>query len=79
MLSKKKYTLLNVKKKFNFAKVILDGEEYNILLDYFDMYSENVKKQIRKALYNNLSKYINTYSQLETKYKNLDIDHNYLQ
>ena len=47
---------------------------------YFDIYSENVKKQIRKeALYNNLSKYITTYSQLETKYRNLDIDHDYLQ
>ena len=44
------------------------------------MYSENVKKQIRnEALYNNLSKYITTYSQLETKYKNLDVDHDYLQ
>ena len=75
-----KRILSNAKRKFNSAKVILDGEEYNILLDYFDMYSENVKKQIRnEALYNNLSKYISTYSQLETKYKNLDIDHNYLQ
>ena len=75
-----KRILSNAKRKFNSAKVILDGEEYNILLDYFDMYSENVKKQIRnEALYNNLSKYITTYSQLETKYKNLDIDHNYLQ
>ena len=75
-----KRILSNAKRKFNSAKVILDGEKYNILLDYFDMYSENVKKQIRnEALYNNLSKYITTYSQLETKYKNLDIDHNYLQ
>lgn len=75
-----KRILSNAKRKFNSAKVILDGEEYNILLDYFDMYSENVKKQIRnEALYNNLSDYITTYSQLETKYKNLDIDHNYLQ
>ena len=75
-----KRILSNAKRKFNSAKVILDGEEYNILLDYFDMYSENVKKQIRnEALYNNISKYITTYSQLETKYKNLDIDHNYLQ
>ena len=75
-----KRILSNSKRKFNSAKVILDGEEYNILLDYFDMYSENVKKQIRnEALYNNLSKYITTYSQLEIKYKNLDIDHNYLQ
>ena len=64
----------------NSAKVIIDGEEYNILLDYFNMYSENVKKQIRnESLYHNLSKYITTYSQLETKYRNLDIDHNYLQ
>ena len=75
-----KRILSKAKRKFNSAKVILDGEEYNILLDYFDMYSENVKKQIRnEALYNNISKYITTYSQLETKYKNLDIDHNYLQ
>ena len=75
-----KRILSNAKRKFNSAKVILDGEEYNILLDYFNMYSENVKKQIRnESLYHNLSKYITTYSQLETKYKNLDIDHNYLQ
>ena len=75
-----KRILSNAKRKFNSAKVIIDGEEYNILLDYFNMYSENVKKQIRnESLYHNLSKYITTYSQLETKYKNLDIDHNYLQ
>ena len=75
-----KLILSNVKRKFNSAKVTINGEEYNILLDYFDMYSEKVKKQIKnEALYNNLSKYITTYSQLETKYKNLDNDYNYLQ
>ena len=75
-----KLILSNAKRKFNSAKVTINGEEYNILLDYFDMYSEKVKKQIKnEALYNNLSKYITTYSQLETKYKNLDNDYNYLQ
>ena len=75
-----KLILNNAKRKFNSAKVTINGEEYNILLDYFDMYSEKVKKQIKnEALYNNLSKYITTYSQLETKYKNLDSDYNYLQ
>ena len=75
-----KLILSNAKRKFNSAKVTINGEEYNVLLDYFDMYSEKVKKQIKnEALYNNLSKYITTYSQLETKYKNLDNDYNYLQ
>lgn len=75
-----KLILSNAKRKFNSAKVTINGEEYNILLDYFDMYSEKVKKQIKnEALYNNLSKYITTYSQLETKHKNLDNDYNYLQ
>lgn len=75
-----KLILSNAKRKFNSAKVTINGEEYNILLDYFDMYSEKVKKQIKnEALYNNLFKYITTYSQLETKYKNLDNDYNYLQ
>ena len=75
-----KLILSNAKRKFNSAKVTINGEEYNILLDYFDMYSEKVKKQIKnEALYNNLSKYITTYNQLETKYKNLDNDYNYLQ
>ena len=75
-----KLILSNAKRKFNSAKVTINGEEYNILLDYFDMYSEKVKKQIKnEALYNNFSKYITTYSQLETKYKNLDNDYNYLQ
>ena len=75
-----KLILSNAKRKFNSAKVTINGEEYNILLDYFNMYSEKVKKQIKnEALYNNLSKYTTTYSQLETKYKNLDIDHDCLQ
>lgn len=72
--------MYGAKRKFNSAKVIIDGEEYNILLDFFDMYSEKVKKQIRtESLYDSLSNYITTYSQLETKYKNLNIDNDFLQ
>lgn len=75
-----KKILYGAKRKFNSAKVIIDGEEYNILLDFFDMYSEKVKKQIRtESLYDSLSNYITTYSQLETKYKNLNIDNDFLQ
>ena len=59
------------KQRFNTTKVIMDGEVYNILLEYLEMYSNDTKEYIKnKSLYENLSKQVCSYEEFERRYNN---------
>ena len=67
------------KQRFNNTKVIMDGEVYNILLDYFEMYNDDVKNFVKnKSLYEDLSKQVCSYGEFERKYNNSQKELNYI-
>ena len=75
-----KGTLQNSKKRALTDKVIIDGEIYHILLDFLDMYSEEIQNMVTsKAFVESLNDFTCDYKTLERKYKNSLIDINYLE
>ena len=75
-----KGTLQNSKKKALTDKVIIDEELYHILLDFLDMYSEEIQKMVTsKAFVDSLNDFTCDYRTLEKKYKNSLVDIDYLE
>ena len=72
-----KGSLQNSKKKALTDKVIIDGEIYHILLNFLDMYSEEIQNMVTsKAFVESLNEFTCDYKTLERKYKNSLIDMN---
>lgn len=75
-----KGTLQKSKKKALTDKVIIDGEIYHILLDFLDMYSEEIQNMVTsKAFVESLNEFTCDYRKLEKQYRNSLIDINYLE
>ena len=75
-----KGTLQNSKKKALTDKVIIDGEIYHILLDFLDMYSEEIQNMVTSRTFvESLNEFTCDYRKLEKQYKNSLIDINYLE
>lgn len=75
-----KGSLQNSKKKALTDKVIIDGEIYHILLNFLDMYSEEIQNMVTsKAFVESLNEFTCDYKTLERKYKNSLIDINFLE
>ena len=75
-----KGSLQNSKKKALTDKVIIDGEIYHILLNFLDMYSEEIQNMVTsKAFVESLNALTCDYKTLERKYKNSLIDINFLE
>ena len=75
-----KGSLQNSKKKALTDKVIIDGEIYHILLNFLDMYSEEIQNMVTsKAFVESLNEFTCDYKTLEGKYKNSFIDINFLE
>lgn len=75
-----KGSLQKSKKKALTDKVIIDGEIYHILLDFLEMYSEEIQNMVTsKAFVESLNDFTCDYKTLERKYKNSLIDINYLE
>ena len=75
-----KGSLQNTKKKALTDKVIIDGEIYHILLDFLDMYSEEIQNMVTsRAFVESLNEFTCDYRKLEKQYKNSLIDINYLE
>ena len=75
-----KSSLQNSKKKALTDKVIIDGEICHILLNFLDMYSEEIQNMITsKAFVESLNEFTCDYKTLERKYKNSLIDINFLE
>lgn len=57
----------------------MDGEVYNILLEYLEMYSNDTKEYIKnKSLYEDLSKQVCSYEEFEIKYNNSQRELDYI-
>ena len=75
-----KGSLQKSKRKALTDKIIIDGEIYHILLDFLDMYSEEIQNMVTsKAFFDSLNDFTCDYKTLEKKYKNSLIDINYLE
>lgn len=75
-----KGSLQNSKKKALTDKVIIDGEIYHILLNFLDMYSEEIQNMVTsKTFVESLNEFTCDYKTLEKKYKNSLIDINFLE
>jgi len=77
---KVKGALQNFKKKALTDKVIIDGEIYHILLDFLDLYSEEIQNMVTsRTFFDSLNEFTCDYKKLEKQYKNSLIDINYLE
>lgn len=57
----------------------MDGEIYNILLDYLEMYSNDTKEYIKnKSLYEDLSKQVCSYEEFERRYNSSQRELDYI-
>lgn len=75
-----KGSLQKSKRKALTDKVIIDGEIYHILLDFLDMYSEEIQNMVTsRAFVESLNEFTCDYRKLEKQYRNSLIDINYLE
>lgn len=67
------------KQRFNTTKVVIDNEVYSIILNYLEMYNNDVKEFVKnKSLHEDLSKQVCSYEEFERRYNNSQKELDYI-